>query len=303
MSELTNTELIEICESIEAQAHIDFFQGAPPDFYRSFRLRVKQIGGTWVSAIPGVDNVSYNRILGLGVSEPATEPLLDDALAVFQDAGCKNYSMQVCPLAVPEQSSDWFAARGFTQGRNWAKTYRSDSLLPVVSTDLRVEMIGVEYADAYADVVSEVFGISTVLRTMMKSLVGRPGWYHYLAFDREKPVASASMYLQGELAWLGFMATYKTHRKRGAQTALTVRCFQDGMERGCKWFIGETKEDTPATPNPSFHVMMRTGFKLAYLQRSYYHQVPDTAVRKMQRALQISSSTVDYKIKQLLQAK
>lgn len=296
MPDMLPEKLVETCESIEAQAHIDFFKSAPPEYIRSFHLKIKQISGVWISAIPGVDNVSYNRALGFGVNKPATESILDEALEVFRDSNCDNYSLQVCPLVVPQDSSGWFAARGFTRGRNWAKTYRGDAPLPDSATDLRVEAIGEEYADAYADVVSDVFGITPILRPMMKGIVGKPEWFHYLAFDGVKPVACASMYLRGELAWLGFMATYRTHRKRGAQTALTVRCFKDGMERGCKWFVGETKEDTPATPNPSFHVMMRTGFKLAYMQQSFYHQVPDTAARKIKRAFQVSVSTLGYKL-------
>lgn len=296
MYDMPPEKLIEYCESIEAQAHIDFFQSAPPEYIRAFRLTLKQIGGMWISAIPVVDNVSYNRVLGLGVHEPATESILDEAIEVFREAKCDNYSMQVCPLVVSQNSPDWFAARGFTRGRNWAKTYRGNDSLPDATTDLRVEGIGAEYADVYADIVSDVFGITPILRPMMKGIVGKPGWFHYLAFDGLKPVACASMFLRGELAWLGFMATYKSHRKRGAQTALTVRCFKDGMERGCKWFIGETKEDTPATPNPSFHVMMRTGFKLAYLQRSYYHQIPITVSKKVRRAFQISFSTLKYRL-------
>lgn len=303
MSYLPPEKHVEICESIEVKAHIDFFMSAPSEFVRSFHMKVKQIGGMWISAIPGVDNVSYNRALGFGVNETASESILDDAIAAFTDSNCDNYSLQVCPLVVPENSPDWFTARGFTRGRNWAKTYRGNDPLPEVASDLRVEAIGEDDADAYADIVSGVFGITPILRPMMKGIIGKPGWFHYLAFDGAKPVACASMYLQDELAWLGFMATYKTHRKRGAQTALTVRCFKDGMERGCKWFVGETKEDTPATPNPSFHVMMRTGFKLAYLQRSYYHQVPDTANRKIRRAFLVSGSTLGYQLNRLLKTK
>ncbi len=300
MLEMPPEKLVEYCESIEAQAHIDFFRSAPPEYIHAFRLTLKQIKGMWISAIPGVDNVSYNRVLGLGVHTPAAESNLDEAVAVFRDSNCENFSMQVCPLVLPQDSENWFAERGFTRGRNWAKTYRGNDVLPDATTDMRIEAIGKEYADAYADIVSDVFGITSILRPILKGIVGRPGWFHYLAFDGAKPVACASMYLQGELAWLGFMATYKSHRKRGAQTALTVRCFKDGMERGCKWFVGETKEDTPATPNPSYHVMMRTGFKLAYMQQSYYHQVPQTVSRKIQRAYQISISTLGYRLNTLI---
>ena len=38
---------------------------------------------------------------------------------------------------------------------------------------------------------------------------------------------------------------------------------------GCEWFVTETGEDTVANPNPSYHNMLRTGFKPAYLRPNY----------------------------------
>ena len=44
---------------------------------------------------------------------------------------------------------------------------------------------------------------------------------------------------------------------------------RDGMALGCRWLITETGEDTPEHPNPSYHNMLRTGFKLAYHRANY----------------------------------
>jgi hypothetical protein len=72
------------------------------------------------------------------------------------------------------------------------------------------------------------------------------------------------MYIKADRGWLGVAATLPQFRKRGAQGALMSRRLQDGIEAGCKWFVTETGRDTPEHPNPSYHNMARTGFKLAY---------------------------------------
>lgn len=300
MSRLSQARVIEINEFIEAEAHASFFKSAPVSFSRPFQLEIKPVASVWVSLISKTDNVSYNRILGYGVREPATETMLDEAIAIFENANCNNYSMQVCSLVQPPDSLQWIAERGFTQGRNWAKTYRGTEPPPAITTTLRLEAIGIEHADTYADIVSRVFGITPAYHPLIKGIVGKPGWHIYLGYDGEKPVAATAMFIQDQSAWLGFMATLPTYRNRGAQTAMYARCIKDGLDLGCKWFVGETKEDTPSTPNPSYRNAIRNGFKLAYMQRSYYHHPPESTVKRLRRGVIVSAYGLKFQVQRLL---
>jgi GNAT superfamily N-acetyltransferase len=301
MTDLTPAKIVEINELAEAEAHANYFLCAPPEFAQPFRLDAKRIGSVLVITIPEVDNVNYNRILGLGMGEPATEAMLDEAIAVFQNTGSQNYMTTVSSLAQPAQLPEWLATRGFKPGRNWAKMYRGTEPAPVVSTDLRLEIIGKDQADAYADVVLSVFGITPAYRPLIKGNVGEPGWLHCLAFAGEKPVAAASMFINGEVAWLGFATTLKTHRRRGGQSAMLARAIEEGLALGCKWFAAETNEDTPEHPNPSYHNMLRNGFKLAYLQRSYYHQPPESAAKRVRRALFVAAYSLRFEWQRFMQ--
>jgi hypothetical protein len=301
MSDLTPAMIAEINEFGEAEAQANYFLCAPPEFVHSFRLEVKRVGLLWVTMIPELDHPLFNRILGLGVGEPATESMLDEAIAVFQNAGCKNYMAQVSPLAQPAQYSEWLAARGFKPSRNWAKVYRGNEPAPTISTDLRVEKIEKDQADAYANVALSVFEMPPALRPLVKGNVGKPGWHHYLAFDGEKPVSAAAMFVNGEVGWLGFGSTLKKYRKRGGQGAMFARRIQDGLASGCKWFVTETGEDTPEDPNPSYHNMLRSGFKLAYLRRNYVHQPPASPVKEVRRALFVAAHSLRYEWQRLTQ--
>ncbi len=301
MSSLTPAKIAEINEVIEAEAYANYFLCAPPEFSRPFRLEVKRFGSVCVTMIPGSDNIDSNRILGLGLSEPATESMLDKVIAPFQKAGCKNYKVQLCPITQPAQISDWLAERGFKPHRNMAKVYRGTEPVPAISTDLRVEMIGEDQADAYASVVLPVFGLRPAYRPLVKANVGKPGWHHCLAFAGEKPVAAAAMFMNNEVAWLGFGSTLRTHRRRGGESAVIARLIQEGLDIGCQWFVGETDEDTPEHPISSYHNTMRIGFKLAYLRRNYYHQPPMSHLEKVYRALFVAAYSLKFEWQRLLQ--
>jgi hypothetical protein len=302
MSGLTPVQIAEINESIEAEARVNYLLCAPPEFSRPFRLEIKRLGSTWVTMMPAVDHAMYNRILGLGVSEPATESILDEAVAVFHSAGCKNYRIVVGPMTLPALYTEWLAARGFKQGgRNWAKMYRGNEPAPVISTDLRVEAIGKDQADTFANVLLSVFGITPAYRPLVKGNIGKTGWRHYLAFAGTKPVSAAAMYINGEVAWLGWASTLKSHRKHGGQRAMLARRIEEGLALGCKWFVAETEEDTLEQSNPSYRNLLRSGFKLAYMRRNYTHRSPASPVETVRRTLFVARYSLRFEWQRLLQ--
>jgi GNAT superfamily N-acetyltransferase len=166
-------DVARIVELGEAEAYADFYHSAPADFAARQGVRVERIGSAIAILMPGLDAMLFNRVMGLGVREPAT------------------------------------------------------------------------------------------------ATIGRAGWRHYLAFDGDQPVATGVLFVRHDIGWLGMAATLPSHRGRGAQGALMAQRIRDGMALGCRRLITETGQDTPGQPNPSYHNMLRTGFKLAYQRANY----------------------------------
>ena len=99
-----------------------------------------------------------------------------------------------------------------------------------------------------------------------------PDIVSYIAYAGDSPAAVGSMLIAGQSGVLFNGATLPEYRRRGAQGAIMSRRIKDGIGQGCRWFTTETQEDTQDSPNPSFHNMIRTGFRLAYLRPNYdYH--------------------------------
>ncbi len=264
----------ELVEFGEAEAWVNYYLCASGEFSQEYKLVTKRIGSAWVSMIPKLDWSFFNRINGLGVREPVTETMLDEAVAVLKDAGCKNFMAQVSPMSQPPLVTTWLEKRGFKLGRNWVKMYRGNEPPIEAPSELRVEAIGIEHADVFADIALSAFEMPAELRPLVQGPMGKQGWHHYLAFDGDQPVSAGAMFISGEIAWLGFGSTLVTHRNRGGQGAVFARRITDGLKLGCKWFVTETGEDTPDSPNPSYHNMIRHGFKLAYLRPNYIYKEP-----------------------------
>ena len=299
MSTLTPLQISKIIEFAEADAMLNLIPLVPPKFARPFKVAAKKIGSVRVFMIPKLDSPFFNRISCLGMGEPATESMLDEAIGFLQGAGCTNYMAQVSPLAQPEKLPEWLVARGLKPSRNWIKVYRGDDPAPAIHTDLRLEKIDKDQADAFGGLLIATFEVPSVLRPFMQGSVGQPNWHSYLGFSGNKPVSCASMYVNGEVAWLGNMGTLKEYRRHGAQGAMFARRIQDGLALGCKWFVTETGDDTPEDPNPSYHNMLRSGFTLAYKRINYVHQVPASPLKLTSRALFVAAYTLKFGLQRL----
>ena len=262
---LTRSQLADLVEFGEAEAYADFFAAAPPDW----NIDVRRIGGAVCLFAPDLPVMLFNRAIGLGLREPATENVLDDILAEYRQAGVRGNGVQLSPIAQPLDLTRWLAARQLTLRDNWAKVYRAADGSIEARTDLRVEAIDRSRAADVAQIVCTAFGMPSALSVWIENSVGRSGWQYYAALDGDRVVATGALFVRGEVGWLGLGSTYPEYRRRGAQGALMARRIRDAAALGCRWVITETGEDLPQQPNSSFHNMLRTGFQLAYQRPNY----------------------------------
>ncbi len=268
MDELTPTEIARIAESGEAQAMADMYEALSPELQRDLGVRCEVRGGAVALIMQQVPYILFNRVIGLGLTEPASAALLDEILALFEQQGAPA-AVQLSPAARPADLPDLLEARGFHRDDAWIKLVRGIEPPPDAPTDLRVTEITADQAAGFAEVFGEVFGITGPLQSWIAGCVGRPGWRHHVAFDGGTVVATGALYVAGEIGWLGLAATRPAARRRGAQGAIIARRIQTAANLGCRWLAVETGDDTPEHPNPSTHNLRRMGFQDAYARPNY----------------------------------
>jgi hypothetical protein len=259
------TQLAELVEWGEAEAYADMFAAAPVEW----GLRVERLGPAIALVAPPIDTLLFNRVLGFGLSEGASETQLDELVALYQQANMRHFGIQLSPIAQPPPVTDWLQARSLRRTDNWAKVYRAVAQPIEIHTDLRVESIGREQAADFGRVACTAFGMPSALQPWLENLVGRANWQTYLASAGEQPAANGALFVHGEVGWLGITGTLPAYRRRGAQGAIMAQCIRDAARLDCRWVITETGEDLPNRPNPSYHNMLRTGFTLAYQRPNY----------------------------------
>jgi hypothetical protein len=263
MNELDMARLVELGE---AEGFVDMIAAAP----ESAGIRHQRFGEALAVVCPAFEGTFLNQVWGLGLGGSVDRGVLREIASLYGEAGVNRYGVAISPQAQPAaEIPAMLAEHGIVPVNRAAKMYRLSPEPAEVSTDLRVELLGRDHAEAFALVIDEVFENPDFLHPMFESLVGRPGWRCYGAFDGEKLVATGFVYLRDGIAWLGAGATLPDYRRRGGQGAIMARRINDALAAGHDRIIVETTEDTPEAPNPSYHNMLRTGFQLAYLRQDY----------------------------------
>jgi GNAT superfamily N-acetyltransferase len=259
-------------EQQEAAYWSEYYTNAPAEVVRQFGLRSKQVGSATAGVAAQVDILTFNRVIGLGLEQTATENQLEEIIALYKDAGARRFFVQLSPHAEPEWLPEMLRAKGFGFFNNWAKLYRDIHPLPNADTDLSIRQIDAGDADSFAQIIVAAFDWPQALKPLVALAVGRRDWKHYMAYAGDNAVACGALFVRGECATLAFAATLPEHRGQGAQSALIARRFRDAAEAGCRWMLTETAEETPQRPAASFRNMRRHGFDVAYLRPNYLRQ-------------------------------
>lgn len=257
--------LARLVENVEAAAYADLLRAAPAEW----RCEAEDTPAGWLLRAPALDALLFNRIVAAGVNAPATREAVDAIVDRLRSAGVKNYGLQLSPAAEPREIDEWLSASGLVPRDRWTKVFRGAEPAPRMVTEYSITQATPGDRDGFAAVAAAGFGMPPPWCAWLGGTIGRPGWRHYLAWQARQPVACAAIYVHGDAGWLGVATTISSARGRGAQGALMARRIEDGLSLGCKWFVTETGEDTPAKPNPSFRNMIRAGFTVAYHRQNF----------------------------------
>jgi GNAT superfamily N-acetyltransferase len=232
-----------------------------------------EIGGalcTSFEATPG--SALFNRALGVGLAEPATEAALDGIDDFYSRRGLA-YGIPLTPDAKPSELPEWLVTRGFRRGYAWTKFARRADLTSdldrLLDSRLRVEAVSSDRADLFADVFMRAYGTPEVTRPLLERLPGSEGWHCFVAFDGDEPAATGSLFVTDKVGWVGAGGTLPEFRRRGAQGALLAARIEAGREAGCETLVTETGEPIDGQPGGSYRNLERAGFEPLYVRQNY----------------------------------
>ena len=222
-------------------------------------------GDSYVTIDPGRQgpfaSSNLNRVYLCGAEAGMESGGIRRLIDLFTAEGVKRFFVWLSPGPDMDVARGWLEASGLSRIRRtgYPTLCRSTASPVQFRTDLEVRQVTAMEIDAAGAQLGE-----TLWPDYARS-AGSEGFFHYMAFDGDRPVAIAMLCIFEGLGYLMAAATAESHRKRGAQQALIAKRIERAEQQGCSILVSETLYML----EHSYRNLQRAGFEEAYEKEVY----------------------------------
>lgn len=263
---------IRLLERYEMTCWRTWFMAPGPAMIDHLGLRFENLYGAQLAISSKLDHLLFNRVLGLGNDEPVSPAIVDRITQTYISSGVPRFFMQVSPVAEPKQLTGWLKDRGFEMIEPWAKLRRGLGPAREIEMPPRIVQIpstDTDMAGVWGRIVQTAFEYPPETAEWFAGLVDLGRWRAYLAYEGDKPVGAAALFVNGEWASFEIGVVLPEAQGRGIHSAMIARRIQDAEAAGCKIMTMETSAEKGQGRAQSFRNARRMGFELAYFRENW----------------------------------
>lgn len=262
-------ERTAVAEQTEAAVHRRVVGQAPAEVRARLRISALDLDGAVALALANDPSGYWSKALGLGITAPVTRDLVAELCAFYATNGGSHATIQIAPEALPADWEEIRADHGLAEGHPWIKLLRPATPPPAPpATSLRVGLVPSTELGEWAYVLLEGMGMPHELDSLFTA-TGDEAFRHVAAWDGDRMVAAATLFVDGDSAHMFGASTLPSHRNRGAQAALVALRLQEAIAAGVQWIVAETWQESQESPNPSLHNLVRAGFAELYVRPNW----------------------------------
>lgn len=213
----------------------------------------------------------FNRVIGLGVFEEATDATIDNLVAGAR-AARTSLQVEVVPTAQPADLVARLRSRGMTSATSWLSHYRKlDSDASIVETPgFRIERVTAANAAVWSDTLLTAWDFparaATGVLALTVPLAQNPAMICLAAIhEATGQIAGGGMLYAAEgVAGLYADCVRPAYRLHHLHDALIAARLAEARRLGCDLAYSQTLAHHPAE-----HNMAQAGFKIAYEQQNF----------------------------------
>lgn len=245
---------------------------------RAFERRSLAGGRVRLYASAAIPHSLANRAVGLGSAAPGQVEELIGAVERFLASRAGAGLWLDLPAIRSPRWDAWLASSAaLPTGAGRHVLVHRGELAPIARNSLRISRIAPHEAPRAGALLARGLGLPSEAATPFGSLAFAPGWHVFVARDADRPVAAATLFVRGDEALLGPVATEPAERRRGAHVALLATLIRAAADLGCRALFATVPDAGSGDGTPVLANLARCGFRLLATTAGFAVAAPRSA--------------------------
>jgi hypothetical protein len=264
-------QISRLAEAAEAEFMYQYETLVSSPTQAALGIAAARIGGGVALSMRNDVTGYWNKALGFGFTEPITDRLVDEVIDFYRVEHSPGAVIQIAPALLPADWPTICSRHNIRPDSHWIKLVCSiENFQSGQTSDLHISLVGPEDFSQWAATALRGFGMPEQgLVDMLAAGLANPNFRPFAAWDGDEIVATANLFIHGEIGSLNTAVTLPTHRNRGAQSALIAARAKEAANAGCRWLCAETGRPADGEINPSLNNLASAGLRPLYYRQNW----------------------------------
>jgi len=257
-----------LIEQTEIAAWRDLIDAAPDTLRLSRGLQHQDIGGGMAINFQKMPIPLFNRVIGLGLTQPLTQQVIDTVKSFYTHG--EKYLVHYSAPMNPGQSDSLLKENGFYLAGSWERIVRDDAPLLIDSNMIEVKRVDESLKKDWVKFLIDTYGFD--FYAWPAAFAMRKGWRHYVAYRNNKIVACRSFFMTGQKTiFSGVDAPVPGVMTRDCDPdfAIWEKAIADCIKDGAKLFVADIELPDKEKNKAAYEGFSRLGFHIAYTRYHY----------------------------------
>jgi len=263
-----NAQLIEQTEIAAWRSLID---SAPDSLKQANGMRHQDIGGGMAINFQKMPVPLFNRVIGLGLSEPLTQNIIDEIKSFYSHN--EKYLVHFSSPVKPVTADSLLKQNGFYLSGAWERIVRDNKPLnnTTCTTDsIEVKLVDEQLKESWVTFLIDTYGYD--FYWWPRSFAFQKGWKHYVAFRNNKIIACRSFFTTDKKTiFSGVDAPVPgvMTNDHAPDFAIWKKAIQDGLGEGAVLFVADIELPDKERNRPAYEGFKQLGFVIPYTRYHY----------------------------------
>lgn len=265
MNTMYNSLLIE---RTETEAWRSLLDAAPDSLRKVNGMKYMAIGGGTAINFQKNPIPLFNRVIGLGLSEPLTQQVIDSVKNFYTHD--EKYLIHFSWPMKPSNADALLKQNGFYIAGAWERIVRDNKPLYGDGDTIEVRQVDSSLVESWVKFLIDTYGFD--FYWWPRAFAFRQGWKHYVALRNGKIVSCRSFFTtKNKTIFSGVEAPVPgvMTSNHAPDFAIWKRAISDGLKEGATLFVADIELPDKEKNKEAYEGFKQLGFAIAYTRYHY----------------------------------